>query len=151
MLAALGVMAMLIASSCAPQVDTDAVAKELTRLDTEWSKAALAKDVDKVASFYAADAVVYPPDAPVVHGQAAAKQAWASIFSEPTFTLSWKTEYAHAAKSGELGVTAGSYEDSFRGPDGAMVVQKGKYLCTWEKQADGSWKAAHDMWNSDAK
>jgi ketosteroid isomerase-like protein len=32
-----------------------------------------------------------------------------------------------------------------------MVVQKGKYLCTWEKQADGSWKAAHDMWNSDAK
>jgi ketosteroid isomerase-like protein len=55
------------------------------------------------------------------------------------------------SKSGDLGFTSGTYEDSFRGPDGALVTEKGKYLCTWGKQADGTWKAIHDMWNTDAK
>jgi ketosteroid isomerase-like protein len=55
------------------------------------------------------------------------------------------------SKSGDLGFTAGTYEDSFRGPGGTLVTEKGKYLCTWAKQGDGTWKATHDMWNSDAK
>ena len=59
--------------------------------------------------------------------------------------------HAEVAKSGELGFTAGTYEDSFMGPDGKRVSEKGKYLCTWRKQKDGTWKATHDMWNTDAK
>jgi hypothetical protein len=40
--------------------DMDANAKALVKLDDDWSKAAAAKDVDKVASFYADDAIAYP-------------------------------------------------------------------------------------------
>jgi ketosteroid isomerase-like protein len=32
-----------------------------------------------------------------------------------------------------------------------MVSEKGKYVCMWKKQKDGTWKAIHDIWNSDAK
>ena len=32
-----------------------------------------------------------------------------------------------------------------------MVHEKGKYVCTWRKEKDGTWKAIHDIWNTDAK
>jgi ketosteroid isomerase-like protein len=53
--------------------------------------------------------------------------------------------------SGDLGFTAGTYEDSFKGPDGKLVNEKGKYVCTWRKEKDGTWKAIHDIWNTDSK
>jgi len=141
----------LFCASCAPAVDTDALAKELTRLDDDWSTAAVARDVEKVASYYAADAIAYPPNAPKAVGQPAAREVWAAGFADPTFSVSWKTEHAGVSRSGDIGFTAGTYEDSFRGPDGMMVTEKGKYLCLWAKQADGTWKAIHDMWNTDSR
>jgi ketosteroid isomerase-like protein len=153
--AAIGVAGALLLASCAPapapEVDTAAIAKLLTQLDDDWSKAAATKNADSVASYYAADAIAYPPNMPMAVGQAAAKAVWAGGFADSTYTISWKTSSAGAAKSGELGYTAGTFEESMRGPDGSMVTAKGKYLCTWAKQADGSWKAIHDMWNYDAK
>lgn len=38
-----------------------------------------------------------------------------------------------------------------RQPDGKLVSEKGKYVTAWKKQKDGTWKAIHDMWNSDAR
>lgn len=55
------------------------------------------------------------------------------------------------SKSGDLGFTAGSYEDTFNGPAGTRVTEKDKYVCTWAKQPDGTWKAIHDIWNTDTK
>ena len=131
--------------------DMDASAKALAKLDDDWSKAAATKDADRVASFYAEDAIAYPPNEPLAAGRAAAKKVWASYFAEKTFSISWKTTHAEVSKSGELGFTSGTYEDSFTGTDGKLVSEKGKYLCVWKKQKDGTWKAVHDMWNADAK
>jgi len=148
--ATIGVAVVLLSPSCRPAVDTNAIATELTQLDDAWSRAAATRNADTVASFYAADAIAYPPNAAIAIGQAAAKEVWASYFADSTFSISWKTEHAEVSNSGDLGFTAGTYEDSFRGPDGALVTERGKYLCVWAKQADGSWKATHDMWNADA-
>ena len=52
----------------------------------------------------------------------------------------------NAGVDGNTGFTAGSYQVA--GADGA-VLEKGKYLCVWQKGKDGKWKAAHDMWNPD--
>jgi ketosteroid isomerase-like protein len=131
--------------------DIDEAAKVLAKLDDEWSKAAATKDAERVASFYAEDAVAYPPNEPMATGRAAAKKVWAAYFTDASFTISWKTLHAEVSKSGELGFTSGPYQASYKGPDGAMVTEKGKYLCTWKKQKDGTWKATHDMWNTDAK
>jgi ketosteroid isomerase-like protein len=107
--------------------------------------------VDSVASFYAAEAIAYPPNAPVAVGKAAAQRVWADYFADSTFAISWKTEHAGGSKGGDLGFTTGTYEDSFMGPDGKRVVEKGKYVCIWARQADGTWKAIHDTWNTDSK
>jgi uncharacterized protein (TIGR02246 family) len=126
-----------------------AEATALAKLDDEWSAAAATRDAKRVASFYAADAIAYPPNEPVAVGKAAAEKVWAAYFADPTYNLSWKT--THAEVTGDLGYTAGTYEDSFKGPDGKMVEGKGKYLCVWKKQSDGTWKAIRDMWNTDSK
>jgi ketosteroid isomerase-like protein len=129
----------------------DPAAKALAKLDDEWSAAAGTRDAAKVASFYADDAIAYPPNAPAAVGRAAAQRVWATYFEEPSFKTSWKTTHAGVAKSGDMGFTSGTYEATWTGPDGKPVTETGKYLCTWQKQPDGSWKAVHDMWNSDTK
>jgi ketosteroid isomerase-like protein len=131
--------------------EMSAQAKALAKLDDDWSKAAVARDVAKVVSFYAEDAVAYPPGAPVAVGKAAAGKVWGAYFADPSFSISWKTTRAAVSKSGDIGWTAGTYEDSYKGADGKVVREKGKYLCVWKKQKDGSWKAIQDMWNDDGK
>jgi uncharacterized protein (TIGR02246 family) len=124
-------------------------AKGLARLDDDWSKAAATRDAERVASFYAEDALAYPPNEPLAVGRAAAQKVWAAYFADPTFMISWQT--THAEVKGDLGYTAGTYEDSFKGPDGNTVNETGKYVCVWKKQKDGSWKAIRDIWNADRK
>ena len=150
-LATSAVPVLLLSASCAPRGGTEADPKVLAQLDDEWSKAAQAKDADKVASYYADDAMVYPPNEPYAIGPEAAHKIWAAYFSDTSFSISWKTLHASVANSGDFGFTAGTYENSFRGPDGKQVNEKGKYLCVWRKQKDGTWKAVQDMWNTDAR
>ena len=149
LLVAAGAFAILVSVPLALSAHIDPSARVLAKLDDEWSKAAVAKDVERVASYYAEDAIAYPPNQPAAVGKAAAKKVWATYFSDPTFAISWKTEHAEVA--GELGYTSGTYEDSFKGPDGKTIREKGKYVCVWRKQKDGGWKALHDIWNTDSK
>src|SRR5689334_22372701 len=104
-----GVVGMLAVAGCAPAqapaVDTDSMAKELTKLDDDWSKSAATRSAENVAAFYAADAIAYPPDAPVAVGHEAAKKVWADGFADSTYRISWKTDHAGVAKSGDLGYT----------------------------------------------
>jgi ketosteroid isomerase-like protein len=129
----------------------DANAKLLVKLDDDWSAATAARDADRMASCYAEDAIAYPPNEPVAVGRAAAKKVWAAYFADQTCAISWKAVHAEMAKGGDLGVTAGTFADSSKGPDGKLVGGKGKLLCTWKKQKDGSWKAFHGMWNYDSR
>lgn len=105
----------------------------------------------KVAAFYAEDTTAYPPNEPLAVGRAAAQKTWAEYFTDPSFTISWKTTRAEVAASGEMGYNAGTYEVGFNGPDGKPGSEKGKCACIWKKQKDGSWKASQDIWNSDSK
>ena len=141
--------AFLVLAGAAPALAADANAKLLTALDTEWSNAAVARNVDKVASFYADDAVAYPPNEPAAVGQAAARKVWAAYFADPSFEISWKTTAAGAEN--KTGWTVGTYQASFKSPDGKTVTENGKYVTVWRKGADGKWKAIHDIWNADAK
>jgi len=146
-LVCVGMVTVLTVSMVARASDMDAAAQALSRLDDDWSRAASTRDAAKLAAFYAEDAIAYPPGAPAAHGRTEARKVWAGYFAEPTFQISWKT--THAQVEGDLGFTSGTYEDSFTGADGKRIEEQGKYLCVWQKQADGSWKAIHDMWNTD--
>ncbi len=67
----------------------------------------------------------------------------------PGNSLAWTPSTVTAAGSGDMAFVQGTYTASMKGPDGKAVSDTGKYLEVWKKQADGSWKAVEDIWNSD--
>ena len=150
-LAVVGAIAVVRIAPPAAARNIDEAGLVLAKLDDAWSEAAATRDAAKVAAFYAEDAIAYPPNAPIAIGRGAAQKVWASYFAEPSFNISWKSDHAEVAASGDLGFTAGAYIATYNGPNGKSVTEHGKFLCTWRKQADGTWLAAHDMWNADAK
>ena len=61
----LSATALLTAATAVPvRVDVAAERAALFRADKEWSRAAAARDVEKVLSFWTDDASVFPPDSP---------------------------------------------------------------------------------------
>ena len=132
--------------------DVDALKKSLLAADDSWSAAAVARDAAKVATgFYADDGIAYPPDAPIAVGKAATAKIWTDGFSDPTYNVSWKAIRVEVSESGDFGVTSGTYVESYKGSDGKMVTNHGKYVCVWRKNNAGEWKAVHDIWNTDGK
>ena len=120
----------------------------LRDLDAQWSKAAAAKDVERTIAYYADDAVVLPPNRPSATTKEAIRKLWQDLLASPGFALSWKPTRVEASKSGDMAHVSGTYEFSINDASGKPFSDRGKYLEVWKKQADGNWKCAADMWNS---
>lgn len=58
-------------------------------------------------------------------------------------TFSAETTKVEVARSGDFAYSTGTY--AIANP----AIDKGKFVDVWKKQADGSWKAAADVINSD--
>jgi len=142
--------ATLLPTASIAAAEMTAPVKALAALDAQWSKTAQTRDGAKIAAYYSEDARLNPPGDKLVVGRAAAAKLWSAMFVDPSFKISWTASHVDIAKSGELGYVTGSFEDSFKGKDGKPVKETGKFLEVWQKQADGSWKCIHDMWNADA-
>jgi uncharacterized protein (TIGR02246 family) len=135
-----------------PAPDThDADVKAIRDVETAAVQAIAAKDIDKLGAFYADDASVFAPDAPVINGMAAIKAAWKSIVADKNFSLTFASDKVDVAKSGDLGYCEGAATMTFTDPKTKKVLtERGKYVTVYKKQADGSWKVVADIWNGDA-
>ena len=153
MVVSLLLVAFTVACTQAPPTppDThDADVQALKDIDAAWAKVIAAKDFEKNVSYYADDASLLMPNAPVVNGKDAIRGALKPSFDDPNFALTFQASRVEVAKSGDLGYTQGSYTMTMTGPKGKKpVTDKGKYLTAYKKQADGTWKAVADMISSD--
>jgi uncharacterized protein (TIGR02246 family) len=137
---------------CAPQTALDTrQADERALRDTEavWSKAASAKDLDGFVSYYADDAAMFLPNAPIVTGKDAIRKSTEEMFANPGFSLSFQTAKVEVSRGGDLAYTHGTYTMAMNDPKGKPVSDKGKYVTVYKRQADGKWKAVADIINSD--
>jgi len=146
--AVLTMFGLMLTLAVAAQTNSKA-AEAIRKTDQAWMAAYASKDVEKSASFMAPDGAMYAPNAPAAQGLEAVKNMAAGMFKMPDVKLSWAPTLVEAAKSGDLGVSSGTYEFSFKDPSGKVVHDKGKYVTVWKKQADGSWKVLRDIFNSD--
>lgn len=138
-----------IHSKPAVAVNTQASEDAVRALDAQWAKAAAAHDVDGTIAFYSDDAVVMPPNSPMVQDKASERKAWAAILV-PGADITWTAGKVAAAQSGELVYDVGMYTLITKASKGKpQTADGGKYLAVWKKQADGSWKAVASTWNSD--
>jgi ketosteroid isomerase-like protein len=122
-------------SALAQSADTSA-AREIARIDREYSDLSVAKGMPAASVEYVAeDGVAFAPTA--VNG----KKYWASRTDFPG-TLIWQPIFAFADGAGKLGYTTGVWELK-KGNEPSLGF--GHYLTIWAKQRDGKWKIALDV------
>jgi ketosteroid isomerase-like protein len=143
---------LLVAVGCAPPPSTGSHGTNLAILratDEQWSATAAKNDLDGTVAFYADDAVLLPPNAPIAMGPQSIRASWAGLLG-PNTAVSWKVTKGDLAQSGELGYLYGTYQLSIRDPKGGSGVHDtGKFVEIWKKQTDGRWKCIVDTYNSD--
>jgi len=128
--------------------DNQPVEQLLRDLDAKWAKAAAAKDVEQTIAFYSDDAIVFPPNATSAATKEAIRNGWKEMLGSPGFIISWKPIKVQVGRAGEMAWVSGTYELTMNDASGKPINDRGKYLEVWEKQTDGNWKCAADMWNS---
>jgi ketosteroid isomerase-like protein len=123
--------------------------RTLRDLDAQWSKAAAAKDLEQTIAYYSEDAIVLPPNATSAATKETVRNVWKDLLATPGLVITWKPTRVKVGKSGEMAWVNGTYELTMNDASGKSANDRGKYLEVWEKQPDGNWKCAADMWNSD--
>jgi uncharacterized protein (TIGR02246 family) len=114
----------------------------LNKLAAEFEAAFNAGDAAKVASMYAEDGVVMPPNEPMVKGRSAIEAALKKEMAKGKVTL--KLSPFHSAITGDSAHEAGTV--TVKLPDGRTVNEK--YVVVY-KRVGNEWKIAYDIWNSD--
>jgi len=136
-------------AACSTATTSGNIADEATAIraaNRRFEQAIAARDAAAIATFYAADARVNPPNAPTVTGTAAIQGLWQQVLQMPEFQLAFTQERLDVAAGGDMALDAGTFRFRGRGPDGPMT-DEGNYAVTWRKTADG-WKIASEMWHS---
>ncbi len=136
----------------APAPDTRAADEQAVKdLEVAWSKDSASKDGDKWVSYIAEDGSGLYPGGATLNGKAAIKAAMAPYFADPNFALEFHATKTVASKGGDMVYSQGVYTMTLTNPKTKKpITDKGKFLTVYAKQADGSWKAVADTFNSDS-
>jgi uncharacterized protein (TIGR02246 family) len=128
-------------------VDTAADEQAIRGLVDRWHQLMASRDAAGIASLYAEDGAVMPPNTPIGQGRAAIQQFWASLMGTPGFGLTILPERILVSSSGDMALDRGTYRLTIA-PNGTTQTDTGKYVVVWRK-IGGEWKAAADIFNSD--
>jgi uncharacterized protein (TIGR02246 family) len=96
-------------------------------------------DADALASLYADDAVLLPPDHEPVRGRAAIGDFWRQGTDEGLEVTTLTVEV-----DGDLGYLVGRYHLPATDEEPA---DSGKYVMCLKRQRDGAWRLTADIWN----
>ena len=120
----------------------------LTRAHEDYLAAINANDAAAVLALLTDDAVYLPPNAPAVAGTAAIRPWLEGYFA--AYRTHWEKTTRELVTAGDwaLEYAVERVTDTPVG-GGAAVEDVCKGLIVYRRQADGTWKVAKDMWNSD--
>ena len=142
------ILLALCTLACAGRANVQADEQAIRALLDGWGKAATAGDVDALMKYYVAEPAKLGPGRPSMEGADAVR----SMFTGVLATAAIKTELVpqDIRVSGDLavarGVQTGTATPKAGGPPSAIHV---KWVGVYARQADGSWRCAYDIWNSD--
>jgi len=125
--------------------DADAI----RALGKTYAAAVTAGDLDRWVQTFAEDAIVLPPDQPLVTGRAAIRDWAKQSFFDP-FKMQLGFSFAEVVVAGDWAFAHGPYTLGLTPKDGRPAVQgKGKFVNVFRRGPNG-WRYARVMWNSDA-
>lgn len=105
-------------------------------------------DAAEMAECYTADGVLLPPGLPTVTGREHIAAFWRTGIESGLRSV--KLETLSLQPAGEIAVEIGRATVLIE-PDGAAAISDvGKYVVIHQRQPDGSWRWAIDIFNSDS-
>ena len=149
---ALALLLCLLFSSAAlaqPEPVTSGNAADIAAILSQsraFTDAYMRGDIDALVVIYAEDGIAATGGRDFVRGHDALLDFWA--------LPEGRTVAHHAATPVELHVEGnlaydwGYYEGAVTEDGEARPPFRGKYLIVWQREDDGRWRIAHDMWNS---
>jgi len=130
-----------------PPPDThDADVQAIKDLEAQWNRDYAARDMEKIAGYYTADATIMGPGMAPASGTGAIQEMLKGMLADPALDLKFQAGRVEVSKSGDLAFTQGTYTMSMTDPKTKKVIHDaGTYVTGYRKQADGSWKAVSDI------
>lgn len=138
-ISAVSVLLLLAGCNQAPPAADPSV---ITSRSAAWEAALNAGDVDALVAVYSDDARLMPPDGPMTTGKDAVRAAFGGMIDAGVGGTLTSVE---AMVAGDMGHNIGTYQLT----SGGEVVDTGKFVEIWMRGADGEWRIASDIWNSD--
>jgi len=129
-------------------IDHEVESQELMELSRTWSATVGSGDLEATLDFWANDAVMLPPNLPVLSGKDAIREYVTGAASIPGFKISWEPVSAQISTSGDMAYMIERNVVEVDGPDGDKIITHGKVVTVWRKGDDGEWKNVVDMWNA---
>ena len=144
-----GMWRVTLAQASPVSGDSATVRQAIDAATMRFTNAFKRADADSLVALYTPNAVQLNPNMPALEGAAAIKQGFTSFFGAMTVAdVSLTTHDIIIA--GNKAIERGSYAMRLKPKNGgAEVADRGKYVTTWERQPDGSWKIIRDISNAD--
>jgi uncharacterized protein (TIGR02246 family) len=132
---------LLVLAGCAgPPATTDPAGRQAVESAIRrYVEASNRGDVTTLASLYADDAMLLPPDHEPIQGRDAIRAFWRQGTDEGLEVTNLAVEV-----NGNLGYLVGQYHLPATDEEPA---DSGKYVMCLKRQRDGSWKVTADIWN----
>lgn len=125
----------------------------LLRRDAEFAaEASEGRNVERLVSYWSADAVVAPPGQPPIVGRDALRKYVQDSYQIPGFTITWEaTAEPEFSSDSSMAYMWARNEVSFNDPEGNLVSLRGRALTVWRREADGEWRCTVDIWNDEPR
>ena len=112
----------------------------------QYTSTLIAGDLDRWITLWIDDGIQMPPGAPPNIGK---ETIYAFVGGYPPVT-EMVVNSEEVREAGDWGFSRGNYWLVMAPKEGETVKAEGKFLTVFEKQADGSWKIARDIFNYNA-
>jgi len=132
---------LLVAGACRPApTPADSEEAAVREVVARYEAASNEGDAATLASLYADDALLLPPDGGIVSGHDAILAFWQDGI-ESGISLEVVASEARAGS----GYVVGRFQLA---PSASAPADSGKYVLCFQRQRDGAWRVVADMWNA---
>lgn len=100
-------------------------------------QAVVNRDLERIASFYADDAVLLLTAEPIVAGKEAIHAEWQHVLGIPGMQNFSALKRVDVSNPGDMANSRGTYAARMAGPNGEPVAEPAKSVSIWKKQSDG--------------
>ncbi|ESW92513.1 SgcJ/EcaC family oxidoreductase [Mesorhizobium sp. C280B] len=140
-------LVVAITALCLGPANAQSAKDSIEASNAEFMKSLNSKDAAGVASHYAEDATVLPPNAMRVDGRNNIQKFWQGIIDYGVSDLKLTT--VEVVESGDFAFEQGAFSFKMPGKDSKQVDGAGKSIVVWKKAQNGNWELYRDIWNDD--